>query len=71
MLNEEVKREELRKIVDAQVKKAFDDRFQKELTASLKTGAGKKEMQAAIKDALNNLYKFMYVKRNTWNNEIK
>jgi len=71
MLKEEISKSEIKKIVDDEVKKTLKDELGKQLISSLKGGKGKDEINAAIKDALNNLYKFMYVKRSTWNNEIK
>lgn len=71
MQNKSITVEEIRKIVNAEVKKAFKDEFKKELTAAIKHGQAKDDVQAAIKTALNNLYKFMWTKRNTWNSEIR
>ena len=71
MLNEQITVEEIKKIVNNEVKKAFKDEFKKHLTAELKNGSGKDDVQGAIKAALNNLYKFMWTKRNMWNSELK
>lgn len=71
MLKEVVTREEIKKIVNAELKKMIKDELKKELAASLKHGSGKEDVQLAIKNALNNLYKFMWTKRNQWNSEIK
>lgn len=71
MLNEQVTVEEIKKIVHNEVKKVFKDEFKKELTAALRNGAAKDDVQGAIKIALNNLYKFMWTKRNMWNSELK
>lgn len=71
MLKEEVTREEIKKIVNSELKKVMKDELKKELAASLKHGSGKDDVQSAIKSALNNLYKFMWTKRNMWNSEIK
>lgn len=71
MLNEEITRVEIKKIVNDEVRKIVADELNKQLKSILKSGSGKDEMNAAIKGALNNLYKFMWTKRNTWNNELK
>jgi hypothetical protein len=71
MLNEEVTKVEIKKIVNDEVRKIVADELNKQLKTSLKSGSGKEEMNAAIKAALNNLYKFMWSKRNVWNNELK
>jgi flagellar basal body-associated protein FliL len=71
MLKEVVTKEEIKKIVNSELKKVVKDELKKELAASLKHGAGKEEIQLAIKNALNNLYKFMWIKRHQWNNEIR
>lgn len=62
---------EIKRIVNDEVKKVMKDEFTKLLSSSIKSGKGKEEINAIIKDALNNLYKFMYTKRNVWNNDIK
>ena len=70
MLNEEVTKAEIKKIVNDEMKKIVSDEISKQL-ATIRKGAGKDEIQNAIKNALNNLYKFMWTKRSTWNNELK
>lgn len=71
MLNEEVTRAEIKKIVHDELDKIIKAEVDKQIAASIKKGAGEKEVKAIVKDSLNNLYKFMWVKRNTWNNDIK
>lgn len=71
MLNEDLTKTEIKKIVNDEMKKIVKDEISKELTSSLKTGSGKDEVNTAIKRALNSLYKFMYTKRNVWNGDIK
>jgi hypothetical protein len=71
MLNEQVTTEEIKKIVNNEVKKAFKNEFKKFLAAELKNGSAKDDIQDVVKAALNNLYKFMWTKRNMWNSELK
>lgn len=71
MLKEQVTREEIKKIVNSELNKYMKSELKKELAASLKNGSGKDDVQALVKTALNNLYKFMWTKRNMWNSEIK
>lgn len=71
MLNEEITKTEIKKIINDELKKIIKDEISKELTSSLKRGSGKEELNNAIKNALNSLYKFMYTKRNVWNGDIK
>lgn len=71
MLNEELTKTEIRKIVNDEVDKVIKNKLNTELSSSLKTGKGKEEVQVMIKKALNALYKFMYTKRNVWNGDIK
>ncbi len=71
MLTEEVTKAEIKKIVSDEVRKVIKDELGKQMASSLKSGAGKAEIKDVVKDALNNLYKFMWTKRSQWNNEIK
>jgi flagellar basal body-associated protein FliL len=71
MLNEEVTKVEIKKIVNDEVRKTIGDELNKQLKISLKNGAGRDEIKNHIKDALNALFKFMYVKKSNWNSEIK
>lgn len=71
MLKEELTKTEIKKIINDELKKIIKDEISKELSSSLKTGSAKDEVNAAIKRALNSLYKFMYTKRNVWNGDIK
>lgn len=71
MLNEQVTIEQIKQIVNNEVKKTFKDEFKKFLAAEMKNGSAKDDIQGIVKVALNNLYKFMWTKRNMWNSEIK
>jgi hypothetical protein len=70
MLNEEITKTEIKRIVNDEMKKVINDELQKQLSSLLKRGSGKDEIKSAVKTSLNNLYKFMWTKRNQWNNEL-
>jgi len=71
MLNEEFTKVEIRKIVNDELDKAMRDKLKREIVASLKSGAGRGEVNDIVKNGLNALYKFLWTKRSSWNNEIK
>ena len=71
MLGKDVTVAQIKKIVDEQINKYIKDSLKREIAASLRQGAGKAEMKETVKDALNNLYKYMWTKRSSWNNELR
>lgn len=71
MLKEQVTREEIKKMINSELKKVLKDELKKELASLMKNGSGKDDVQAIVKTALTNLYKFMWTKRNMWTSEIK
>lgn len=71
MLVKDVTVAQIKKIVDEQINKFIKDSLKREIATSLKQGAGKVEMKETVKDALNNLYKYMWTKRSNWNNELR
>ncbi len=61
---------EVRDIVRNEVKNVIKDELAKHLKASMKNGELKKDTNKLIKDALSNLYQFMWVRKTVWQNEI-
>lgn len=61
---------EVKEIVRAEVKKVIKDELVKHLRASMKNGEMKKDTNKLIKDALNDLYKFMWNRKGVWQSEI-
>jgi len=61
---------EIKEIVRSEVKNVIKDELAKHLKASIKNGDLKKDTNKLIKDALTELYKFMWVRKSVWQGEI-
>ena len=61
---------EIKEIVRDEVKKVIKDELVKHLKASMKNGDLKKDTNQLIKNALNDLYKFMWNRKSVWQGEI-
>jgi hypothetical protein len=61
---------EVKEIVRAEVKNVIRDEVLKQVKASMKSGDMKKDVNRLIKDALTELYKFMWVRKSVWQGEI-
>ncbi len=61
---------EVKEIVRDEVKKVIKDELIKHLRTSMKNGDMKKDTNQLIKNALNDLYKFMWARKSIWQGEI-
>lgn len=61
---------EVRDIVRSEVKKVLKDELANHLKTSMRNGDLKKDTNKLIKDALTELYKFMWVRKSVWQGEI-
>ncbi len=62
--------EQIKAIVKSEMKKILKDEMSKGLKAALKTGDFKKETNNLIKNALTDMYKFMWNRKTVWQSEI-
>lgn len=61
---------EVKELVRSEVKKVIKDQLVSHLRASMKNGDLKKDTNKLIKDALTELYKFMWNRKSVWQSEI-
>jgi len=61
---------EVKEIVRDEVKKVIKDELLKHIRTSMKSGEMKKDTNQLIKNALNDLYKFMWNRKSVWQSEI-
>lgn len=61
---------EVKDLIRKEIKSALKDELAKHFKESMKNGDLKKETNKLIKDALTDLYKFMWVRKGVWQNEI-
>jgi hypothetical protein len=61
---------EVKDIVRGEVKNVIRDEVLKQVKASMKNGDMKKDVNKLIKDALTELYKFMWIRKSVWQGEI-
>lgn len=61
---------EVKDIVRSEMKSIVKDELVKHLKASIKNGDLKKDTNKLIKDALTDLYKFMWNRKGVWQSEI-
>lgn len=73
MANKELTQTDIKKIVKDEIKAYLTSQFEQEFKKMMsKTNSGgKKEVTKTVKDALDSLYQFMYIRRNVWQSEIK
>ena len=64
---------EIKEIINDEFEKKFNQMFTDALIKELKESSGKarKEITDIIKNAVLSVYKFMWLRRDTWQNEIK
>ncbi len=64
---------EVKAIVDDEIKKFVNDSLDKEMTKILKgsNSTTRMELIRTIKDALESVYKMLWVKRDFWKTDIK
>jgi hypothetical protein len=55
--------------IDKFINKKFKDEFVKQIKST--TGQGRKEILELVKNALEELYKYMWIRRSVWKNEIR
>lgn len=61
---------EIREIVRKELKSYLKDELVKQLKISFKNGDLKKETNFLIKKGLEEVFKFMWVRKSVWQNEI-
>lgn len=61
---------EIREMIRKEMKDILKDELAKHFKQSMKNGDLKKETNKLVKDALGDLYKFMWVRKSVWQNEI-
>lgn len=61
---------EVKEIVRSEVKKVIKDELAKMLKTSIRNGDLKMDTNKLIKNALTDLYKFMWNRKGVWQNEI-
>jgi anti-sigma28 factor (negative regulator of flagellin synthesis) len=61
---------EVKEIVRSEIKKVFKEELANHLKTAMRNGDLKKDTNKLIKDALTELYKFMWVRKSVWQGEI-
>ena len=58
-------------IVNDEMSKFISKKLEDEMTKLLKNGKPRKEIVDLTKNALESLYKYMWIRRSVWQNDIK
>ena len=71
MANTSLTKAEIREIVKDEMTKFLSKELEKEMTTLLKRGRPREEVVDLMKNALTLLYKYMWIRKDVWQNDIK
>ncbi len=71
MANTSLTKAEIREIVKDEMTKFLSKELEKEMTTLLKRGRPREEVVDLMKNALTSLYKYMWIRKDVWQNDIK
>ena len=71
MANTDLTKTEVKDIVNDEMSKFFSNELEKEVSKLLKRGKPRDEVVSLMKKALTSLYKYMWIRKDVWQNDIK
>ncbi len=71
MANTEITKAEIKDIVGDELSKFVSNELEKEVAKLLKNGKPRDEVVNLMKIALTSLYKYMWIRKDVWQNDIK